>query len=69
MIRITPDKAFSESCDENNLYVDYERIVDILNVDSPIYIDDGLICVRVKEKGDNCEFTIWYILMLADVFF
>ncbi|KAM7537103.1 hypothetical protein Aperf_G00000071560 [Anoplocephala perfoliata] len=51
MIRITPDIAFAEICDENNLYIDYQRIVEILNVDSPIYIDDGLICVRVKEKG------------------
>lgn len=51
MIRVTPDKTYEERCNATTLYVDYANIVNILNVDSPIYIDDGLICIRVKEKG------------------
>ncbi|KAL5962404.1 Pyruvate kinase PKM [Taenia solium] len=51
MIRVTPDKTYEERCNATTLYVDYANIVSILNVDSPIYIDDGLICIRVKEKG------------------
>nr|CUU98683.1 hypothetical transcript [Hymenolepis microstoma] len=51
IIRITPDKAYYENCNEKTLYVDYENIVRVLNVGSLIFIDDGLICVRVKEKG------------------
>lgn len=65
MIRVTPDKAYEECCNESTLYVDYENIADILNAESPIYIDDGLICIRVKEKGihfklffDLCRFCV-----------
>ncbi|CAN7979848.1 unnamed protein product [Ixodes pacificus] len=51
MITITTDPSFKESCDEKTLYVDYENITKVLNVNSKIFIDDGLISVVVKQVG------------------
>lgn len=53
MITITTDPSFKESCDEKTLYVDYENITKVLNVNSKIFIDDGLISVVVKQVGES----------------
>ena len=50
-IRVTPNKEFEEKCSKEVIYVDYERIVHILNEGSKIFIDDGLICLVVESKG------------------
>uniref|UniRef100_A0A0X3PN37 Pyruvate kinase n=1 Tax=Schistocephalus solidus TaxID=70667 RepID=A0A0X3PN37_SCHSO len=58
-IRITPNQDFAEKCSKEVLYVDYQNIVHVLNVGSKIYIDDGLICCIVQEKGpDYLDCTI-----------
>uniref|UniRef100_A0A6B0VCN2 Pyruvate kinase n=1 Tax=Ixodes ricinus TaxID=34613 RepID=A0A6B0VCN2_IXORI len=51
MITITTDPSFKEACDEKTLYVDYENITKVLNVNSKIFIDDGLISLVVKQVG------------------
>lgn len=50
-VRLTPNKEFENKCSKDVLYVDYDRIVHVLHVGSKVYIDDGLICLIVKEKG------------------
>lgn len=51
---VTNDKYFKK-CDENVLWVDYKNISQILVVDNRIFIDDGLICLVVEEKGLTME--------------
>ena len=59
-IRLTTSKDFAEKCDETLLYVDYENILNIVKVNSKVFIDDGLISLIVKEislenKSIDCE--------------
>ena len=51
-ITLSTDECYCECGDENTVYVDYKRIVDLL-IDAKIYIDDGLISVKVVKKGVN----------------
>lgn len=50
-IRLTPNKEFENKCSKNVIYVDYERIVHVLHEGSKVFIDDGLICLVVQQKG------------------
>jgi pyruvate kinase len=52
-VTITIDDAFKENCDETYIWVDYKNIIKVLEVGSRIFIDDGLVCVKVVEKGPN----------------
>ncbi|VDO14669.1 unnamed protein product [Rodentolepis nana] len=52
-IRLTPNKEYENKCSKSILYLDYERIVHVLNVGSKVFIDDGLICLAVQEKGPD----------------
>lgn len=55
-IRITTDDSFYEKCDEKNLWVDYKNITKVVDVGDRVFIDDGLISVVVREKGeDSCK--------------
>jgi pyruvate kinase len=48
-IRLTTDEAFEKSGTGVNLFVDYKNIVNVVNVGSRIYIDDGLISLVVEQ--------------------
>lgn len=50
-IRLTPNKAYEDKCSKDVVFVDYERIVHVLDVGSKVFIDDGLICLVVRAKG------------------
>ncbi|CAD5115733.1 DgyrCDS4679 [Dimorphilus gyrociliatus] len=52
-IILTTDKAYAEIGDENILYVDYENITSVLEEDRYIYIDDGLMSLKVISKDDK----------------
>jgi len=52
-VTITVDNQYKESCDKSLIWLDYEAIVRVVDVGKNIYIDDGLISLVVKEKGDN----------------
>ncbi|XP_061576923.1 pyruvate kinase M1/2b [Cololabis saira] len=57
-IKITLDDKFMENCDEHTLWLDYKNITKVVQAGSHIYIDDGLISVKVKDIGKDfltCE--------------
>lgn len=57
-IRLTTDDQYYEKCTEELLYVDYKNITKMMDVGGRIFIDDGLISVIVKDKGNDwldCE--------------
>uniref|UniRef100_V9KKR6 Pyruvate kinase n=1 Tax=Callorhinchus milii TaxID=7868 RepID=V9KKR6_CALMI len=49
-LKVTLDDEFKEKCDENVLWVDYKHLIKVLDIGSKIYVDDGLISLRVLEK-------------------
>ncbi|KAG7454073.1 hypothetical protein MATL_G00263920 [Megalops atlanticus] len=58
MIKLTLNDSFKDNCDENNLWLDYKNIVKVVQVGSHVYIDDGLMSLKVKEIGADfldCE--------------
>ncbi|KAJ8407784.1 hypothetical protein AAFF_G00268280 [Aldrovandia affinis] len=57
-IKLVLNDSFMDNCDENNLWVDYKNITKVVQAGSHIYIDDGLMSLRVKEIGSDfvdCE--------------
>jgi pyruvate kinase len=50
-VRVTTDDSFANKCTKENLYIDYKNITKVLKVGNLIYIDDGLISLRVKSIG------------------
>ncbi|XP_037102807.1 pyruvate kinase PKM isoform X3 [Syngnathus acus] len=58
MIKITLDDSYQDKCSEEMLWLDYKNITKVVEHDSNIYIDDGLISLQVKEIGPDflmCE--------------
>ncbi|KAG7473457.1 hypothetical protein MATL_G00095970, partial [Megalops atlanticus] len=58
MIKITLNDSFKDNCDEHNLWVDYKNIIKVVQAGSHVYIDDGLMSLKVKEIGADfldCE--------------
>jgi pyruvate kinase len=51
-IRVTPNIEFAEKCSAETLYVDYKNIAKVVQVDSKVYVDDGLISLIVKSIGN-----------------
>lgn len=76
-ITVTIDDKYKEACDECLIWVDYQSIVRLVDVGKNIYIDDGLISLIVKEKGENFLKVCWnfefeycmlcYIISLVNV--
>ncbi|MED6290326.1 hypothetical protein CHARACLAT_011951 [Characodon lateralis] len=57
-IKVTLNDQYKENCDENNLWLDYKNITKVVQIGSHVYIDDGLISLKVKEIGNDyltCE--------------
>jgi len=55
---VTIDDEYRQRCDENIIWVDYKNMITLVDVGQRIYIDDGLLSLIVKEKGQNqlkCE--------------
>jgi len=53
-VTVTTDVKFKEAIDEKTIWVDYKNITKLLEVGKCIYIDDGLICLKVLSKDDTC---------------
>ncbi|XP_044521723.1 pyruvate kinase PKM isoform X2 [Gracilinanus agilis] len=56
-LKITLDDNYMDKCDENVLWVDYKNICRVVDVGGKIYVDDGLISLLVKEKGEGYLLT------------
>ncbi|XP_032379858.1 pyruvate kinase M1/2b [Etheostoma spectabile] len=57
-IKVTLDDQYMEKCDEKVLWLDYKNITKVVQTGNHIYIDDGLISLKVKEVGNDflmCE--------------
>ena len=60
-IRLSLDPANSESGTVECIYVDYKNITKVLDVGGIIYVDDGLISLRVEKKGESLAGSIqWF---------
>lgn len=49
-LRLTIDDTYKEKCTAEVVWCDYKSIINTLNIGGLIYIDDGLISLKVKEK-------------------
>ena len=58
IIRITVDDKYYEECSAEILWVDYKNITKVLKPGDRIFIDDGLISVVVKQKGELNNNTV-----------
>ncbi|KAG7324044.1 hypothetical protein KOW79_012060 [Hemibagrus wyckioides] len=57
-IKLTLDDKFKDNCDEKTLWLDYKNITKVVELGSKVYIDDGLISLKVLEIGGDylmCE--------------
>ncbi len=58
IIKLTLDDSFMDNCDDKILWLDYKNITKVVQQGSHVYIDDGLISLKVKEIG---EFQVQWI--------
>ncbi|XP_061532137.1 pyruvate kinase PKM-like [Phycodurus eques] len=57
-IKLSLDDSYMENCDEKILWLDYKNITKVVQSGSHIYVDDGLISLKVKDIGHDylmCE--------------
>jgi hypothetical protein len=52
-VTITVDIAFKNECTKDRIYVDYTNLPKVVSAGSLIYIDDGLISVKVTSTPDD----------------
>lgn len=50
-IRLTTDKAFENSGNEKQIYVDYANIVKVVKEGNRVFVDDGLISLIARKVG------------------
>lgn len=58
MVKLSTNECYQNKCTSKVIYIDYENLVKIIQVDSRIFIDDGLISLLVREIGNDfliCE--------------
>jgi len=53
-IRLTVNDAYKEKCSTSYVWCDYKKIVDTVPVGGMIFVDDGLISLKVKSKEKDC---------------
>ena len=52
-ITITVDDAFKSECCSELVYVDYKNLPKVMKVDGYIFVDDGLLSLKVTEIPDE----------------
>lgn len=50
-IKLTLSDQYKDNCDEKVLWLDYKNITKVVEIGSHIFVDDGLISLKVKEVG------------------
>ena len=48
-VLVTVDDQYKNKCTASLVYVDYKNLPKVVRVGSDIYVDDGLICLKVTE--------------------
>ena len=51
-IKLVLDDKYIENCDEKHLWLDYKNITKVVQAGSHIFIDDGLISLKVLNIGE-----------------
>lgn len=51
MIMLTMDKKYMDNCDKTHLWVDYKNITKVVEVGGKVYLDNGLMSLKVMEVG------------------
>lgn len=59
-LQLSTDKKYEDNGDQDCIYVDYKKILDTCSVGDFVYIDDGLISLKVTGKDSTCLFTGGY---------
>ena len=58
---VTTDPKYKDDCTANMLYVDYANITKVVSVNGTIYVDDGILALRIDQIVDpktiNCTAT------------
>lgn len=58
-INVTINKSYMENCSGDNLYVDYDNIIQVIKPGNRVFVDDGLISLIVDEvTSDTLKCTI-----------
>ncbi|KAH8278723.1 hypothetical protein KR018_007664 [Drosophila ironensis] len=58
-ITLTTDKSVENSCTKEKLFVDYSQLPSVVKPGNRIFIDDGMIGVRVKQvSGNDIQCTV-----------
>ncbi|XP_006813871.1 pyruvate kinase PKM-like, partial [Saccoglossus kowalevskii] len=52
-VRLSLDEKDRTECDENLIFIDYKNIGKVIKVGGRIFVDDGLISLKVDKIGDN----------------
>ena len=60
MLKLSTDKKHENCGDQDCIYVDYKKIVDTCSIEDLVYIDDGLIALKVIAKDSTHLFTGGY---------
>ncbi|KAL2268435.1 hypothetical protein VTJ83DRAFT_3281 [Remersonia thermophila] len=53
IMNFTTDEAYAQSCDTENMYVDYKNITKVIAPGRVIYVDDGVLAFEVLEVVDD----------------
>lgn len=51
-VRVVTAESDKEKTDGKIIWVDYPRLTEVVKKGSKVYIDDGLIGLRVTDKGN-----------------
>lgn len=56
-MKITTEMEYFDQGDENMIYVDYKNITKVVSKGSTIFVDDGLISLKVEEISETSLVT------------
>ena len=50
VLKVSIEDKYKECGDQNTIYVDYKNIVKVLEMGDIVFVDDGLLSLKVTEK-------------------
>ncbi|XP_020901568.1 pyruvate kinase PKM [Exaiptasia diaphana] len=56
-LKVSTDKSMYDQCDSETIFVDYANIVKVVPLGGIIFVDDGLISLKVLKKGADYLIT------------